>query len=284
MNLMEDDWDYLIVLDACRYDYFKALYRDFFEGKLEKIISPASYTLGWCRRTFKGTYNDTVYISANPLVNSKLEIRGFKAPSHFYRVVDVWDWGWDKSLGTVHPKQVNRAVLKNVVKYSDKRLIIHYIQPHTPYLTIDPELQTVFSEYTDKVGLFLRGRDLSRKGSIIRRSLMVIFRSWASYSGPFLDSKFGFLFRRLENLWKPRTIQKELASTFGLKKLHEAYLQNLKIVLRYTQQLLQFLRGKIVVTADHGELLGENNSFHHFPARKDKKLLEVPYFTIEERK
>ena len=37
---MDDDgWDYLIILDACRYDYFAILHRYFFEGDLEKKFS-----------------------------------------------------------------------------------------------------------------------------------------------------------------------------------------------------------------------------------------------------
>jgi hypothetical protein len=35
---MEEDWDNLIILDACRYDYFKRQHD--FEGSVDRIVSP----------------------------------------------------------------------------------------------------------------------------------------------------------------------------------------------------------------------------------------------------
>ena len=47
VNMMEEDWDFLIVLDACRFDYFSEFYGDFFDGKLEKKISAGCSTVEW---------------------------------------------------------------------------------------------------------------------------------------------------------------------------------------------------------------------------------------------
>jgi len=30
LKIMEEEWDYLIILDACRYDYFLALWKNYF--------------------------------------------------------------------------------------------------------------------------------------------------------------------------------------------------------------------------------------------------------------
>jgi len=54
LNVMEEEWDYLIILDACRYDYFESLYKEFFDGELEKRVSLGSDTLKWCLESFKG--------------------------------------------------------------------------------------------------------------------------------------------------------------------------------------------------------------------------------------
>jgi len=60
-------WKYLIILDACRYDYFKRLYKRYLGGWLKKVISPASETREWLMKIFRGKiYLDIVYISANP--------------------------------------------------------------------------------------------------------------------------------------------------------------------------------------------------------------------------
>ena len=49
VNVVEEDWDFLIVLDACRFDYFLEVYKDFFDGKLEKIISASFSTVEWLK-------------------------------------------------------------------------------------------------------------------------------------------------------------------------------------------------------------------------------------------
>jgi hypothetical protein len=40
----EREWDYLLVLDAARYDVFADVYEDYFEGELRKFDSGASAT------------------------------------------------------------------------------------------------------------------------------------------------------------------------------------------------------------------------------------------------
>ena len=60
IKIMEEKWDYLIVLDACRYDYFKE-YNNILEGHLEKKLSCASCTYEWLEKNFSGKYfSDTV--------------------------------------------------------------------------------------------------------------------------------------------------------------------------------------------------------------------------------
>ena len=76
-----------------------------------------------------------IYISGNPYINSKVETAGFDAKKHFYKVIDVWDFGWDWRIGTVPPREINRAALRCYLKYPGKRFIIHYMQPHAPYLS-----------------------------------------------------------------------------------------------------------------------------------------------------
>lgn len=76
-------------------------------------------------------------ISANPYINSKTEVKGFNARKHFYKIIDVWDSGWNDELGTVPPENVNRIAL-NIIKqfaHVQKRFIIHYLQPHFPYIS-----------------------------------------------------------------------------------------------------------------------------------------------------
>jgi len=67
---------------------------------------------------------------------------------------------------------------------------------------------------------------------------------------------------------------------YGTSGLRKAYRENLEIVLRYVAVLCYELSGTIVITSDHGELLGENGKYGHKCGSKDPLLLEVPWFRV----
>lgn len=86
-------------------------------------------------KNFSGkSFLDTVYVTANPFVD--------RFSSSFYKVISVWKYGWDEDLGTVLPEVMVEYALKAESEYPDKRLIIHFIQPHYPYIG-DPEVNKV---------------------------------------------------------------------------------------------------------------------------------------------
>ena len=259
VNVMEENWDFLIVLDACRYDYFSEVYRDFFDGKLEKIISVGCSTVEWLKRSFTDYYSDVIYISANPYINSKVGIEGFYAKRHFYRVVDVWDFGWDNELGTVPPREVNKAALKQYLKHPEKRFIIHYLQPHAPYLSdkfrqkgyekLNPEDGQVLSSITGyrRVNRYFESM-INVAGTLLSK-LNIVESSWA------LREKIGL---------PPISPMDIVRRKYGKSGLIEAYKENLKIVLGYVAKLCSRLPyKKIVITSDHGELLGEEGAYEH---------------------
>jgi len=131
VNIMREDWKYLIILDACRYDTFKR--NNTIPGDLQKKTSLGSGTREWLKENFKEYYEDLIYISANPFASDH-RVAGFKGSEHFFKVENVWSYGWDKEVGTVPPKNVTDAAIKMIKKYPEKRMIIHYMQPHGPWL------------------------------------------------------------------------------------------------------------------------------------------------------
>ena len=139
LRVMDEEWDHLIVLDGCRYDYFSRLHGVHMDGKLERALSVGSNTEEWRDNSFPEEYEDVVYVSANPYINSRIEVGGFSGSEHFLDVMDVWDWGWDLTLGTVHPDAVNHAAREALMQYPGERLIIHYLQPHCPYIGMQPQ-------------------------------------------------------------------------------------------------------------------------------------------------
>jgi len=60
-----------------------------------------------------------------------------------------------------------------------------------------------------------------------------------------------------------------------------AYAANLRLVLGHARELAGLLRGRLVITADHGELLGEDGRFGHDPTLTYKELYLVPWMETD---
>lgn len=267
-------WDFLFILDACRYDYYEKIHSKYLGGVLKKVISPASETLEWCKKVFtSGDFSDIIYVSANPYINSKVQIRGFNPKAHFYRIIDVWDFGWSDQLNTVPPEEVNKAVLEAIRKYPDRRFIIHYLQPHAPYICF---AKLGFRQYS---GFRRKSRNVrSPIKQILSRALTKLGKS--PYIPKYCIFKgrqfFGLEFHARHFTWLK----------LGKKELHLAYKSNVEYVLESLSKLLikmeKDLEGKrLVITSDHGEFLGEKETYSHFQGSRNPILTEVPWVELE---
>ncbi|WP_238516399.1 hypothetical protein [Thermococcus onnurineus] len=119
------------------------------------------------------------------------------------------------------PSAVYLETIKAMEKYPDKRLIIHFLQPHHPYFTLrnfKDDAMTLIKNSVEEGDFSLRG--------FPREPPHKIYLS-------------------------------EIYAYFSLHRLIKAYVENLRIVIPYVELLLHKLRGRTVVTADHGELFGE---------------------------
>lgn len=273
IRIWRDDWKYLIVLDACRYDFFEKIYKNYLSGRLEKVRSPGSATPEWLDNVFGGKiWRNIVYVSANPYISSvtisrKMKNLQYNLRKHFafYKIIKVWDFGWNNELGTVHPKEVNKVAFIASRLYKNKKLIIHYMQPHAPYLSlvnkgIKIENKTIKKSIKEKIKSFIRWKiatKLYKLGGCKPYNFII------KLVGEFPD------------------MPGEIAEKFGIDVLRQAYEENLRIVLSYAAKLVQHLKGKIVVTADHGELLGEKGLYGHPPCKRFPELIEVPWLEIE---
>jgi len=98
----------------------------------------------------------------------------------------------------------------------------------------------------------------------------------------------------IKNAWELREILKlppaspmdAVRRKYGVKGLREAYEENLITVLEYVAELSREIlhadpSSKIVITADHGELLGEDRKYAHPYGSRDPILVEVPWFKIK---
>jgi hypothetical protein len=228
-RVMEEDWDTLVILDACRYDMFEA--RAPFNGELESRISLGSTSEEFLRQNFEdGEFHDTVYVNANVYFPKV----GLDQDGTFHAVIDLLD-EWDEELKIAHPETVTEAAKEAHERYPNKRVIVHYMQPHIPFIGE-------------------RGRDLTERAE--NRNAWVPFR----------------------NGERPISIQ----------ELWEGYNENLNLAFDYVDGLLQEVDGKTVLSADHGNMVGERQGpiptkrmFGHPWGVYTPELVKVPWFVID---
>lgn len=269
------DWDYLIILDACRYDYFEELYESYLEGELRKAESEGTYTGEWLFKTFEGHYPDITYISAAPPINGKgIPLNAttpewnikWKATEHFPNIVDVWDFAWSKEMKTVPPAGVTETALQ--LDDGNKK-IIHFMQPHEPYLSLNSKVPDLLSNP--------RKRAQGSTSNLIEEKLIKM--------GHELERIFGKerTWRLKASLGLPAFEPIETAWRTG--RIEYYYTENLKIVLKEVSKLVKKVSGEIIVTSDHGECLGENDYWGHGYQGNKKiprvpQLIEVPWLEV----
>lgn len=135
--VLDEDWDNLIILDACRFDLFKEVLEEerWVEGELQLKESRGSYTKMFLRENFsKRKCGDLVYVSPNPIPGE------FKESYRFVYVRDEND-----ESKSIHPEIMLKASLEAIKRYPDKRIIFHFVQPHIPYINSPDELKNPFA-------------------------------------------------------------------------------------------------------------------------------------------
>ncbi len=275
-NFLEEDWDYAIILDAARYDVFRDIYDEFFEGDLEKRRSPGSATPEWADKVLKGRRNIN-WFSANPFINGTglpiSEIGSVEyetAPSdHITNIIDLWDEAWNDETGTVRPEDVNRGFRERIDDISERRTVIHYMQPHAPFI----------------------GHGKSRINSHLRDSFAGLKRG----TDRGLNEKFGnFMANLIGRIEDTETVMKlGLYSSLSGKSLLEVAIgdtrdvfmnyhrENMRRAMKHAADLTEELDGKVVVTSDHGEAFGENGVWEHHAEKHIPVLVEVPWLEVE---
>lgn len=181
-----------------------------------------SSTLEWRNKTFTGFCDDIVYISSNPQITSDIEVNGFIGKDHFHKVYDIWRDGWDEQRGTVLPETITKYTLDIIKKHPGKRYIIHYLQPHAPYLSLDDSLQG-FANPKKDVNNFVRGIDQGQNASEFRMKLLTTLLKLKIFKPHgFLGDHPEWILRKWL-LLPPKTPMDAVRRKFGVKGLRLAY-------------------------------------------------------------
>lgn len=262
VKVMKEDWDNLIVLDACRYDFFERY--NWIEGELRREVSLGSHTAGWVKRNFQGRYPSTVVISGTPqLSGTKLKQRVGKNP--FYKLINVWDWGWDEEGGTVPPAEVTDAAVDARKDHPDKRLLIQYMQPHRPFKG---------KRFRQILRSFKKSSDLRSEPLEPPNFFWEIFQPLLA-KFPHLSEEVKRKKHNVGHIW-----DKARQGKITPPEIKAGYVENLKWVLEEVERLVEELNGKTVITSDHGDLFGEHCLFGHHRNIRFKELVMVPWLEV----
>ena len=233
INIFKEDWDNLLLLDACRYDMFER--RSRLPGRLEQRRSRGSATTEFLQANINDSdLRDTVYVTSNPQLYRNRDA----IDASFHDVVHIWrEEGWDEEYGTVLPETVTEYTRRAAEDYPNKRLFVHYMQPHYPFI----------GSRTD----FDKGHLTGGKRENVWNQLFI-----------------GELDTEREDIWR-------------------IYEENLDRALPHVEELMYELGGKTVVTADHGNMVGERSfpipirEWGHPRGIYTKELITVPWLTFE---
>ncbi|WP_227352674.1 hypothetical protein [Haladaptatus salinisoli] len=236
VDVMAEEWDNLVILDACRYDMFAT--RANFGDRVTSKLSPGSESWEFMEESFVGReLHDTVYVTSNP--------HAYKLPDDtFHAVVNLLDDHWNEEFRTVMPETVVERTLAAFEEYPDKRIIAHFMQPHFPFIGE-------------------KGRELGHAGIEMQLDA-------DEHSGE-------------PHPWNALLYGEET----NRSAIIEAYVENLDVTLPHVERLVEELPGKSVITADHGNLIGERTypipmrTYGHPGGLHKRELIEVPWAEID---
>lgn len=129
-DFVTDDWDTMVILDAAKPEFFP-VGSDEIKQNFETRTSPASYSYGFMEQEFEGReLHDVVYVTANPYASQLSD-------GIFHKVIDLYESAWDSDYETVLPESVVTATENARDRHPRKRFIVHFMQPHFPFLGAD---------------------------------------------------------------------------------------------------------------------------------------------------
>jgi len=228
-NFVTDDWDILIILDACRADLFREEIKSHpLKEKLDtidQVYSPASTSKEFMEKCYTQLsdeeLSDIHLITANGWEDECLDT------SRFHGIERVWEEYHDPSIGNTPPEPVTDAAINAYRQSNASRFIIHYLQPHAPFVHCPGKYNSVNRSHGEG---------------------------------------------NSQNIWKG--LQKGI---YEESEILDDYAKNLEIVLDQLEILLNNMSGEVLITADHGNAIGDWGIYGHPGYVPLPQLKSVPY-------
>ena len=246
-DVMDADWDNLIILDGCRYDVFEGHHT--FSGALWPIISQGGHSNEFMRNTFWGKeLHDTVYITANPWSEEIGDDVFFLTRTTYSE---------DEQGGAARlPEDVAQLAKETFAEYPDKRYIVHFMQPNNPY--VGPEARAHRKQLLEKKSILCTEMDTPGSEDVtdVRREVQHLRRAL----------RRGYISRDV---------------------MFDVYRENLEIVTEHAKGLIETLGGKTAITADHGDMFGERlpplyvKEYSHWENVYTDTIRKVPWLLMD---
>lgn len=170
-RIYEHEWDALVVLDACRVDAMREVAPEFdFIDDVQRVVSVGSTSKEWIANTFTERYReeirDTACVTANSWVDTvltddvdwgfwtatkesfleshalfaRLMARDTVKQADFETFESIGSLGAEESFGVTTAEDVTDYAIEVGRRSDAGRLLVHYMQPHAPYLgNVDEE-------------------------------------------------------------------------------------------------------------------------------------------------
>ncbi|QZA89075.1 hypothetical protein K0C01_02640 [Salinarchaeum sp. IM2453] len=249
MNIYSRDWDALIVLDGCRVDALKEVASEYdFIRDIDIIWSVGSASHEWTVKTFTKEYEDeireTAMIMANAFADRVFEQR-IMPPYEYTIPVDLSSW--------------------NVVGPNDFYYTEWTKNHRDPYSESRGFPELASAEYpTERAILAGREQDCDRL-------IVQYYQPHRPFLAEAMETE-----ELTEEMYYPFESHKEDRITFD--ELWRSYIDNLRYGLDNVELLLKNLDAdKVVITADHGELMGELGLYGHKEGLPHPALKKVPW-------
>jgi hypothetical protein len=174
-NIFEKEWDNLLILDACRLDLYQEV-----EGETEGRTSLGSSTAEFVEKNFsEGDFSDVVYVTGNPHLSDGLfeELTGRKPEDTFHEVFHTYMSDWNQENGTVLPEPLIRDAKTARKLFPNKKIILHFMQPHHPFIESDIEGETAMVGENEANKIWPR----LERGEIPRKKVQKAYRENLEY-------------------------------------------------------------------------------------------------------
>lgn len=173
--VLEEDWDVLLVLDACRWDALAEVSDEYewLPEDVPSVTSRGTYSRDWMQENFGPEFDEekarTAHITWNAFSDYELD------ETNWYSLNEVWRDVWDDERGLLPPRPITDRAIRTWRDTGADRTLVHYMQPHAPYRSVEG-IEALTKEDVGKIDASPRTVwDLLREGELTKEE------AWEAY-------------------------------------------------------------------------------------------------------